>query len=606
MDFWERIKSGVIVADGAMGTMLYNRGVPKGHCYDELNLSNPELIKGIHAEYISAGAEIIETNTFGANEYILGKYYDLAKKVREINIKGAQIAKEVAGPRKIYVAGAIGPITRPLETGEKLSDSEIEELFKTQILALVEGGVDLIIFETFSSLDELIKGFKVAKSLVASGNKVHLPIICQLSFSSEGRTILGTDPVEAATKLGELGVKIMGANCGIGPASVYEAITRMGHVCDAILSVQPNAGQPSFSGERKFMYPATPEYFAEFAKKYVDAGVSIIGGCCGTTPAHITAIRTAVEHKRPRTRKVVSPVGAVRELPLQAKRSKFLSPLQQKLDAGEFILSMEIDPPKGTSFEDELNAAQSFKQLGGDCVNIADNPMARLRMGALPLAYIIKQKADIEVILHFTCRDRNLLAIQADLIGAHAIGIQNILALTGDPPSVGDYPFATAVFEIRSEELIEIMNSFNQGRDWLGNQITERTAFFVGVGAKLDEIERTKKKISKGAKFIQTQPIFDIEELRNFVRSIHECAGIPIIASILVLANPRHAQFIRNEVPGIFIPDSVIKRMEKGTQDEGVIIAHELLQQVKEICQGACLMLPFGKYDLLTQILPLT
>ncbi|MBI4721623.1 MAG: bifunctional homocysteine S-methyltransferase/methylenetetrahydrofolate reductase [Candidatus Stahlbacteria bacterium] len=602
MDFLERLAEGVIVADGAMGTMLYNRGIPKGHCYDELNLSHPSLIKEIHNEYIEAGAEIIETNTYGANEHILGKYYDLAERTREINISGAQIAREVVDKiistnktgAKIFVAGAIGPITRPLESAEKLTSSQMQGLFKSQICALIEGGIDLIIFESMASLDELICGFKVAKEIC------DLPIICQLVFTADGRTILGTGPVEAALKLEAAGAKIIGTNCGIGPHTVYEVITRMGHVSNAILSAQPNAGQASFS-KGIFIYPATPEYVAEYAKKYVSAGVSIIGGCCGTTPAHIAAIKHAVEGKKPKPRKVIQFIGTGVKRQADIPKGKIISPLHQKLKE-KFVTTLEIDPPKGTNFENELTAVQNFKQLGGDAVNIADNPMAKLRMSAISLAFLIKQKVDIDIILHFTCRDRNLLAIQSDLIGAHAIGIQNILALTGDPPAVGDYPFATAVFEIKSDGLIDIMNSLNQGRDWLSNPITEPTSFLIGVGTTLDDIERTKKKIDKGIGFIQTQPVFNIEGFKNFV-SAFKGKDIPIIAGIFVLANLRHALFIHNEVPGISIPESIMKRMEDGCPNEGIIIARELLQQVKECCQGVCLMLPYGKYELINQIM---
>jgi homocysteine S-methyltransferase len=598
-DFWEKVKDKALVADGAMGTMLYNRGIPKGHCYDELNLTLPNIIKEIHKEYIIAGAEIIETNTFGANEYILSKYYDLGKKTEIINIKGAQIAREsaqeIGKEDEIFVAGAVGPITRPLETTERLSLSQIYSLFKSQITALVEGGVDLIILETMVSLDELICGFKAAKDVC------NLPIICQLSFTADGRTILGVDPVESAIKLDKIGVKIMGANCGVGPQNIYESVRRMGHVSNALITAQPNAGQPTFSRER-FIYPATPQYFAEYTKKYLDIGVSIIGGCCGTTPSHIAAIQSIVEHKQPRVRKVVQVQTPIKkESPSLTK--KIETTLQAKLRQ-KFVLTMEIDPPRGTDVKREIEAAQRFKQLGGDCINVSDNPMARLRMSPLPLAHLIKQETGLEIILHFTCRDRNLLAIQSDLIGAYALNIQNILALTGDPPSVGDYPFAVAVFEIRSEGLIGIMNSLNQGTDWLGNPIPQPTSFFVGIGSTLKDTERTKEKIKIGAKFIQTQPVFDIEEFRSFVSQIKE-TKVPVIAGIMVLASLQHAQFIQNEVPGISIPDTIMQRMAKGRKDEGIIIAKELLQETKNVSQGACIMLPFGKYELIEKIISL-
>lgn len=608
MNFWERISERVLVCDGAMGTQLYERGVPKGHCYDELNLSAPDIVQEVHLSYISAGAEIIETNTFGANKYILGKYYDLAKEVKEINYIGAKIAREAVSRAGVsgaqFVAGAVGPITRPLETSENLSPADMEDIFETQITALVEGGVDLIILETFASLDELILGFRVAAKVCS------LPVICQLSFTEDGRTILGIDPVEAGAALDKEGAKIIGVNCGIGPQSVYESIQRMGHITHAFLSAQPNAGRASWVGER-FVYPATPKYFAEYAKRYVQAGVSIIGGCCGTTPAHISAIADAVKSEYPRTRKIVK-IEPHRE-PTTKVMAKITSPLQQKL-AEKFVLTLELAPPRAPDFSAELLIAKNFRDMGGDCVNISDNPMARLRMSPVPLAHIIKEGLGIDVILHFTCRDRNLLAIQSDLIGVYALGIQNILALTGDPPSVGDYPFATAVFEIKSEQLVQIINSLNNGMDWLGNPLSNPTALFVGVGSRLDEPERTKKKIHCGAKFVQTQPVFNLEKFKDFINSIREPLSptygaeitanpVPIIAGILVLGSLQQAEFIKNEVPGIVIPDAIIDRMRNGLPNEGALIARELLQEIRGLCEGACIMIPGGKYELLQEVL---
>ena len=590
MDFWERIKERVLVADGAMGTLLYEHGVPKGHCYDELNLSNPTLVREIHKAYLDAGAELIETNTFGANKYILSKYYDLGEKSKEINYRGAKIAREVAQDK--FVAGTVGPVTRPLESREKLQSSEIKEIFTSQILALLEGGVDLIILETMASIDELLLGFRAARAVCI------FPILCQLYFVEDGRTILGVDPVDASIRLDKEKVQIIGANCGIGPQSVYESIRRMGQGTQAILSAQPNAGRASWTGE-KFVYPATPEYFADYAKRYVSSGVSIIGGCCGTTPAHISAVKNAVESLTPKPRKIVQVNVGTGLKPTPIGRGDITSPLQQMLKE-KFVLSLELEPPKSTNVEKELLTAENFKNLGGDCVNISDNPMARLRMSPIPLAHIIQDKVDIEVILHFTCRDRNLLAIQSDLIGMFALGIQNVLALTGDPPSVGDYPCATAVFEINSEGLVEIINSLNKGTDWLGNPIPNPTSFFVGVASSLNGLSRTKKKISKGARFIQTQPIFDIKGFRKFAS---EFPNIPVIAGILVLGSLRQAEFIQNEVPGIIIPDPIMERMKKGATNEGAIIARELLQELRKFSDGACIMIPGGKYELIEDVL---
>lgn len=612
MNFWERLKEGVIIGDGAMGTQLYEKGISKEHCYDELNLSNPKIVQEIHRSYVDAGAEIIETNTFGANSYILGKYYDLAGKTKEINAKGVKIAKEACKVRSKgasmprFVAGSIGPITRPYESKEQLSLSEKNEIFKEQISVLVEAGVDIIIFETMSDIEELIQGYKAAKDLC------NLPIICQLTYHRDGKTLLGIDPVTATIKLKETGVSIMGANCGSGPQDVYEAVSRIGHTTDATLSAYPNAGLPRFL-HGKFLYPASPEYFAEYAKKYVNIGVSIIGGCCGSTPEHIKAIANTVKYKTPKPRKIVqsvsSSVNSVGQTFLSVNnntpKTSLLHPplqsrtkLQEQLDK-KFILSLEIDPPRGINFEKELNAAYHFESIGGDCVNISDNPMARLRMSGVSLASIIKQKTNLDVILHYTCRGRNLLTIQSDLLGVHALEIRNVLALTGDPPSIGDYPFASASYDVTSKELVEIIASLNRGVDWIGSPLLSATAFCVGIAGNLEEPEFTIEKIRKGANFIYTQPIFDLKKLENFTKTVH----IPVVAGLLPLVSLKHAEFIRNEVPGITIPDTIIERIGKGAEDEGIKIAKELIQEMRKICNGVCIMPPFGRYEIVEKII---
>ncbi|PIP11977.1 MAG: bifunctional homocysteine S-methyltransferase/methylenetetrahydrofolate reductase [bacterium (Candidatus Stahlbacteria) CG08_land_8_20_14_0_20_40_26] len=586
LDFRERIKKGVIIADGAMGTMLYSLGVPKGHCYDELNLSNPDIVKTVHRSYVAAGAELVETNTFGANRFILERYYNLGKKVRDINYRGAKIAREVAGDG-IIIGGSVGPITRPYESAIKLSKEERRDIFREQITPLLDGGVDIIIFETMAGVEEIKDAIFALQKLYGD-----FPFIAQFSFMDDGKTLLGVDGVNAAREL--KGVEIMGANCGSGPKGIYSALKRMGCVTDAVLSAQPNAGYPGFVYGR-FLYPATPSYFAEYARRFVDIGVTIIGGCCGTTPEHIRAIKESVSEMKPKPRKIATIRAPVEKV---SEEVEVVTQLKKKLQKG-FVYTMEIDPPRGGIVERELAGARLFKKVGGDAINIADNPMAKLRMSALPLAYLIKRETGLECILHFTCRDRNILALQSELLGAAALGINNILALTGDPPSVGDYPFAVAVFEITAKELVETIGSINHGYDRLGNPLAGRTNLFVGIASPIRNVDpdRIWEKINLGAGFIQTQPVFDIELLRKFISFNF---GIPVIAGLLPLHSIRQAEYFANEVPGMYIPEEIIERMKNG--ESGICIAKELLKEIRKTYQGVCIM-PQGRYEIVKELM---
>lgn len=586
LDFRERIKKGVLIADGGMGTMLYSLGVPKGHCYDELNLSNPDIVKTVHRSYIEAGAELVETNTFGANRFILEKYYDLGNKVRDINYRGAKIARAAAGKSR-FVAGAVGPLTRPYESTLTPLKEERLEIFKDQILPLIEGGVDIIIFETMADIEEL----KDAISALREINK-KFPFIAQLSFMDDGKTLLGVDAVLAAREL--TAVEIIGANCGSGPRGLYRTVKRMSHATDAILSVQPNAGYPGFVNG-KFIYPATPEYFAEYARRFVNIGVTILGGCCGTTPEHIRCVKEAVSIMRPGPRKLVTI-----KMPKKVKRKEVAisTSLKSKLKK-KFVYTMEIDPPRGVQLDKELAMARLFKELGGDAINIADNPMAKLRMSPIPLAHYVRNEIGLDCILHFTCRDKNILALQSELLGAHVLGIQNILALAGDPPSVGDYPFAVAVFEITAKELVGMIHSLNKGYDRLGNPLLGHTNLFVGIASPIKDVEpqRIWEKINVGAGFIQTQPVFDIDLLRKFISFNF---GIPVIAGLLPLHSIRQAEYFANEVPGIYIPEEIIKRMRKG--ENGIDIAREHLSEIEKLCQGVCIM-PGRRYEIIRELM---
>jgi len=599
----EYIGERVLLGDGAIGTEFYRRGVPKGHCYDELNLSQPALVEQIHREYIAAGAGLIETNTYGANRYILGKYYDLANKTTEICERGVKIARAATSWKNVFIAGSIGPITRVFDSEDQPDADDLDAVFSEQIEGLVSGGVDLIIFETFADLRELVTAIAAAKRIVPE-----LPVVGSMSFTEGVRTIAGVEPSEAATKLIEAGAHIIGANCGTGPRGVFEAIKGLAINKDLLLSAIPNAGLPTFSDGR-FEYESEPEYLAHYAKKYVGFGVRLIAGCCGTTPEHIAAMSDAIEGLSPNPIRKIVQVGELAESKVLHSRK----PTQfEKAINNKFVHTMEIDPPKGIIVDDTIEAAVAFKSLGGDAINVSDTPMARLRMAALPLAVSIMDKANIDVILHVTARDRNLIAIQSDLLGAHSLGIDNILALRGDPPSIGDYPFATGVYDVSSEGIVSIASSFSRGFDRLGIEIDSNADFFVGVAVNQNsrhlkrEFERLDAKIAAGAGVVQTQPVFDISKLKEVVDFVD--GRIKVIASLMILSSERHAEFLHNEVPGISIPlqmrDSLAGKSGKEARTVGMEIAKATLYEIREIADGVCFMPPFGHYEIVRELMP--
>ena len=605
--FLERIKKGVILCDGAMGTLLYARGVPYERCFDEQNLSNPQLVQQIHLDYIKAGAEIIETNTFGANRIRL-KAHGLDDKVKEINSRGAKIAREardISG-EEVFVAGSVGPLGNPLATFGRIPPQETEKLFEEQASALLEGGVDLFIIETFFDLEEAILAVSAIKKIC------QLPVVAQMSFGEDGKTFMGNSPQKVALELEKLGVDVIGANCSVGPQKMLDVIYGFKEVTQAFLSAQPNAGMPRFV-DGKYIYFTSKEYFAEYAKKFVEAGVKIIGGCCGTTPDHIQAMAQAIEEMRSqevKETKLFFPVKEKIEEKEKLEKPKAVSPFASKLGK-KFMVSVELDPPRGINANKILKSAQKLFESGVDGVNIADSPMARVRMSCLSLAYLIKTQIGMETVLHFTCRDRNLMGLQADLLGAHALGIQNILAVTGDPPSLGDYPQATAVYDVDSIGLVKIIQRLNQGMDWAGNSIGGPTSFCVGVAvnpAAYDfekEFNRFEKKVEAGAKFAFTQPQYELKTLEKFLNKTRHLK-IPIFLGILPLHSFRHAEFLHNEVPGIQIPLEQRERMRKAgdkAQEEGIQMARELLLQAKDLVSGVYLMPSFGKYDLVLDVL---
>jgi len=591
----------IVIFDGAMGTMLYSKGIPKGHCYDELNISMPEIVIGIHQEYLDAGADVITTNTFGANRFVLEEYYDLGKKTREINYYGARIARQVAKETAL-VAGSVGPVTRPLDKSVSLSSNEIFNIYKEQVESLLEGGVDIIIFETHFSVKETIKGIEAVRKLNSE-----IPIIAELSFPSNGLTITGENPYEVGIALDKSPANVIGSNCGKGPQSVLEIIRKIAKITDKSLSAIPNAGQAVFH-QGRFLYPENPDYFAMYAKKFIASGVQIIGGCCGTTSAHIKAVKLAVKGLSPgKRRKGIYTPAKERFYGKEKRKPTHLESLLKK----QFIISVEVDPPRAPDPKKILDGLKELKPFIHS-VNVADSPMAQARMSPIALGSIIKKELGLETIIHFTCRDRNILGLQADLVGISAIGLDNILALTGDPPSIGDYPFATGVYDIDATGLIEMVEHLNRGYDILKNPIGKRANFFIGCAFNAasknikKEIEKLTLKIKKGAGFIQTQPIFDPDKFIEVSKRIKKF-NIPMLPGILPLINWKSAEYLHYEVPGIEIPEEYLKRMKEKTgkdgEKEGIAIAREILEKIRNYAEGVLIIPPFNKLYLAKKIL---
>ncbi len=614
--FLERLKRGPILADGAMGTMLYARGVSFDRCFDELNLSNPALVQEIHREYIRAGAEIIETNTFGANRFKLA-HHGFADKVREVNLRGVKLAREareIAG-EATFVLGSVGPIGQLLETLGEVSYDDARAAFKEQIEALLEGGADGIILETFSDLNELQAAIAAAREVTHD-----LPLVAQMSFTDDENTLTGNKPEEIGDALCSLQVDVIGGNCSVGPTGTFNAIKRLIASITAcreadvpFFSAMPNAGFPARIGER-YMYLSSPAYFAEYAHKFVgELGTTIVGGCCGTTPAHIAAMRAALDTIRapskPRVIVVDKPAESPREEPAAGMTSVRRS-LREKLSAGKWVTSVELDPPRGLNPTKTLQGAAMLKEMGVDCINIGDSPLAKIRMGCISLAVMIQQQIGLETIIHFTTRDRNLMALQSDLIGAHALGIRNVIALTGDPPRLGDYPNATAVYDIDSIGLIKIIERLNEGRDWAGTSIGSNADFYIACALDMmwansdpNELERFHRKMEAGADFVMTQPIYDAAVLHEFLQKYGDKYGKvekPVILGVLPLMSSKHAEFLHNEVPGITLTDDARRRMkdagERGVE-EGIRLAQELLIEAKDFVAGTYLMPSFGRYE---------
>jgi methionine synthase / methylenetetrahydrofolate reductase(NADPH) len=602
--FRERLKEGPVLCDGAMGTVL------DLYEYDELpheiqNIKNPDIVERIHRDYIEAGSELIETNTFSANRFRLAEYH-VEDKIGEINLKGVEIAKRAAD-NKVYVAGAIGPTGKLLEPIGKIKKQEVRDAFREQAEYLLEGGVDLIMLETFVSTQELDEAIEAVKGLA------DIPLVAQKAFAEDGAILSSSYPVEVIEHLIEKGVDIVGANCTVGPQRMF-SIIRSIHKDGVILIAQPAAGIPTLQDGRS-IYHTSPEYLATYARELIESGVTLIGACCGSTPAHIKAIAKAIknikvgkaEPKPPE--KSTFTVKSGPEPMYNAnkfKRSKFARGVGNKL-----LTSVELEIPRGVDMSPVLEGAQKLFELDIDAVNITDGARARLRMSPFAVSQLIQQKVGIETITHMATRDRNMISLQAELLGANATGIKNLLCITGDPTHVGDYPQATSVFDIDSIGLIRAASSMNRGVDLMGHTIGEPTSFLIACAANPKafnmerEIERLEMKAEAGAEFIFTQPLFEMQTLEEFIKKI-EHLHLPVMLGILPLRSYRHADFLHNEVPGINIPEIIrekIRAAGKEAAKAGIQLSKDFLKNAKHLVQGVYMMPPFSKYNVINELL---
>ncbi len=597
----ELLKERVLVADGAMGTYLIEKGLPHDECKEFQNIKNPDLIFSIHKEYVEAGAEIIETNTFSANSVKLSKF-NLENKIKEINEEGVRIARE-AGGKNVLVAGSVGPLGVMLRPYGIFSFNDMVRVFKEQISILTSAGVDLIIIETISSLLE------ARAALVATKSVSDLPVIVSMTFLADGKTKFGDDIFRSLNELKEIGADVVGVNCTIGPQETAEVAMPYLRDNQNLFSVMPNAGYPTVV-RGKTIYLSSPAYFKEYAEIYLENGANIIGSCCGSNPTHTKAIAEVVKGEKPRSRQKKVFVE-IREIEKIEEKVEVSSSFQKKLGK-ERVFTVEIDPPKGLNCSEILSTVKKLMELGIDAVNIAENPMARMRMSSIALAHLVQEKVGIETILHFTCRDRNLLGIQSELLGASALGIRNILALRGDPTEIGDFPKATSVYDIDTVGLVKLIKEFNKGKDMAGNIIGSPTSFRVGVAVNPSspdlkgELKRLEEKINAGADFVLTQPQYDLFILENFMREAVPFQ-VPIIIGILPLKSAKHAEFLHNEVPGITIPDEIRERMKSAKEKEqpevGKAIAIEFIKKLGRDVAGIYLIPPAQNFDFIFVIL---
>jgi homocysteine S-methyltransferase len=640
----ERLAAGPLLLDGAMGTLLYSRGVPQRASLDELVLSRPEVVTAIHREYIAAGADIIETDTFSADRFHLAEH-GLAERTAYINRRAAQLAREareVSG-REVLVAGSIGPVSSPLHGPGHLTPADAAAAARDRLDGLLEGGIDVVMIETASDLEHLLAVVEEAR------RSSDLPIIASVTFGEDLRIADGSTAAAAAEALRAAGVDVLGVNCGSGPLAAIDVLEQMrGPAAETPLLIMPNAGLPGRVGT-EFVWAAAPGYFGDAVPRFLDVGASIVGGCCGTTPAHVAAMRQALDRELARRAGVAGSLAGVdgapaadgttativaadpgRRAPVASGGAEGRAPstvraaaeepgalesppptgLAQALAAGRFVVSVEIDPPRSVRIERTLQSAQLIRDAGADLVNVSDSAMARVRMGALAVGFAIQREVGLEVLIHFTTRDRNLMAIESELLGAHALGIRDILALTGDPPTIGDYPSGTGIWDIDSVGLIGILTRLNRGEDQAGRPIGAAAGFTVAcaldpTAADLErELERLAAKVEAGAQLIMTQPIYAPEQWERFMERAAARWGDrlprPVLLGVLPLHSSRHAEFLHHEVPGITIPDAVRAAMQAAGDrgvDVGLEAAQELLGTMRPLVDGTYIMPSFGRYE---------
>jgi homocysteine S-methyltransferase len=601
-EFRDRLASRVLVADGAMGTMLYSRGVFINRCFDELNLSAPDLVRQIHAEYVKAGAEILETNTFGANRMRLAAF-GVAEKLADINRAGVRLARE-ASRDGAYVAGAIGPLGVRIEPLGPTSFAEARAAFREQAGALLDAGVDLLILETFGNLDELREAVFAARE--AAGED--LAIVAQVTIDDFGHLPGGADTESFTRTMDSWPVDVIGLNCSVGPKATLETVERMLGFTQKPLSAMPNAGLP-MRVEGRNIYLCSPEYMAQYARRMLWAGVRIVGGCCGTTPEHIKLIRSEARSLQPGHKRLAvtvdEPETRSQSLPPVPMERK--SKLGAKLVEGKFVAFVEILPPRGVDASREIAGARLCAERGIDAINVPDGPRASARMSAQAACQLIQQQAGIEAVNHFCCRDRNILGIQSELIGAHTVGIRNLICITGDPPRMGAYPDATAVFDVDAIGLVNIVRNLNHGLDIGGNPMGSETALLIGVGANPgamnmdEEIRRFDWKVEAGAEYVVTQPVFDLKLLEGFLKRIAH-AKIPVVCGVWPLTSYRNAEFMVNELR-VPVPEEFMERMRRVdnaemARQEGIAIAREMVKRVRPLVAGVQLSAPFGRYQM--------
>jgi homocysteine S-methyltransferase len=599
--FIEALDDRVLVCDGAMGTMLYAKGVFINKSFDALNVTQPDLVAEVHQEYVRAGADIVETNTFGANRIKLGSF-GLAERLHAINAQGAKIARHAA-LEHAYVAGAIGPLGIRIEPWGKTGVDEAREFFREQARALADGGVDLFILETFRDLSEIGAAIDAVRSVS------DLPIVAQMTTEEDGNTLDGTPPERFTPDLERRGATVIGVNCAVGPAPMLDTIERMAAVTKRKLSAQPNAGQPR-DIEGRNIYLCSPEYMASYARRFIMHNVGVVGGCCGTTPEHIRQIKTAVRAMAPPVGRAPDVGGAAKPMPAISSppvAREHKSRLANAVARGTFVVAVELLPPRGYQTDQIVEGAKRLRISGVDVVNIPDGQRAGARISALSLAVLIEQHAGIETLLHYSCRDRNLLGIQSDLLGAHAMGLRNLMLVTGDPGRVGDYPDATAVFDVDSIGLTNVVSRLNHGCDVGGQAIGAPTAFHIGVSvnpaaSNLDqELRRFEYKVEAGAEFVVTRPIFDLRGFERFLKRI-ETAHLPIVAGVFPFESARNAEYMANEVPGVQVPDSLLDRMlradsQEAAAQEGIAIARQIAAELRNAVQGVQVSTQSGDID---------